>query len=357
MSNTTRSRAKILKIGLLITILLFVVVSCIASKLIYDSQFPRYDRPDERITAQLRYSDIVADYPRELVRFASEEHMLQGYIYGEKNSRALMVIAHGIGGGADSYLPQIMHFVDKGLRVFAYDSTGSYNSEGKSTIGFPQSIVDLHAALTYIENQTNLSSLPILLFGHSWGGYAVANVLHYPHAVSAVISVSGVSNAMDILTEQGKSMMGPFIYTQYPFLWLYQRLLFGKVADFDAVNAINKGDTPVLIIHGLNDEMVSYHNSALIAQKKRITNANVNYITGSTPGRDGHNNLFRTDAAITYVDEVNAAYRTVFDSYDGNIPYEVKKSYYDGIDRIFLQKLEPSIMHEIDTFIDNALQH
>ena len=41
----------------------------------------------------------------------------------------------GIGGGADSYLPQITYFLDQGWRVFAYDATGSFDSEGKTTKG------------------------------------------------------------------------------------------------------------------------------------------------------------------------------------------------------------------------------
>jgi len=54
-----------------------------------------------------------------------------------------------------------------------------------------------------------------------------------------VVSVSGVNTAIDMIMEQGEALMGGFIHTQFPFLWLYQRLLFGKVASFDAVSAIH----------------------------------------------------------------------------------------------------------------------
>ena len=346
---------RILGIGLVATAALFIVVSLITTKIVYDKQFPRYDRPDENITAQFRYSDIEADYPRIPVAFESGENTLRGHIYGTENTRALMVVAHGIGGGADSYLPQIKHFVDQGLRVLAYDCTGSYDSGGKTTKGFPQSVLDLHAALTFIDAQPELSDMPLLLFGHSWGGYAVANVLNYHHDIHGVISVAGVNTAIDMIMEQGHAMMGGFIYTQFPFLWLYQRLLFGEVASFKAVPAINATGIPVLIIHGLRDEMIAYDGSALIAKRDGIVNPHVSYVTASTPGRDGHNNLFRTDAAIAYIKEVNTVYRAIYDSYNGQVPYEVKKSFYDGIDRVMLQELEPGLMQVIDGFIDSAL--
>ncbi len=347
--------SRVLRIGLLSAVLLFILISLIATKIVYDKQFPRYNRPDESTTAQLRYSDIEADYARVLVNFQSGANTLQGYVYGMENTRGLMVVAHGLGGGADSYLPHIKHFVDQGLRVFAYDCTGSYDSEGKTTKGFPQSVLDLQAELTYIATQPDLSALPLLLFGHSWGGYAVANVLNYPHDIKGIISASGVNTAIDIIIEQGRSFMGGFIYTQYPFLWLYQRLLYGKVASFDAVTALNTTGVPALILHGVADKLVAYEGSALIARKDDIINPHVSYVTLTNPGRDGHNNLFKSEAAASYIEEINREYRKLYDSYDGQIPYELKKSFYDGIDRFLVQDLDPDLMQVIDGFIDSLV--
>jgi pimeloyl-ACP methyl ester carboxylesterase len=342
-------------IALGLVVLIFILVSLVTTKLVYDAQFRRHDRPDETIHANLRYIDIERDYPRSIVHFTSGKNTLQGYFYGDRSARALMVVAHGLGGGADSYLSQIRHFVDSGFLVFAYDCTGSYDSEGTSTKGFPQSVLDLHAALTYLESQPSLASLPRLLFGHSWGGYAVATVLTYGHDIKAVVSVSGANSAMDIIIEQAKQMMGSVAYTQYPFLWLYQHMLFGKAASLDAVTAINDANIPVLIIHGIEDELVVYDGSAVIAFKDKISNPYVRYITTTQKGRNGHNNLFRTDEAVSYVEQVNKEYRALYDAYETQIPYEVKKKYYASINRFKIHALQPSLMEEIDAFLDSAL--
>jgi uncharacterized protein len=81
---------------------------------IYNGQFPRYDRHDTTVTVGLRYEDLEAQYPRSLVSFESGNNRLQGYVYGLNQEQGLVVVAHGIGGGADSYLPQITYFVDQG---------------------------------------------------------------------------------------------------------------------------------------------------------------------------------------------------------------------------------------------------
>ena len=347
---------KIIGLSIIGIILIFSIISMIVVKFVYDGQFPRYDRHDETITADLRYTDIEEEYPRDLVNFNSGKNRLQGYVYGSDNNMGLVVVAHGLGGGADSYLSQITYFVDQGWRVFAYDATGSFDSEGKTTKGFPQSLLDLDAALDYIEIQPEFDNIPILLFGHSWGGYAVANVLHYSHEIAGVVTVSGVNSSMEIIIEQGQRMMGGFIHTQYPFLWLYQRMLFGKTASLNAVDAINESDIPVLIIHGTEDELVSYKGCSIISKIDDMTNPNVRIMPISETDRNGHNNIFRSDEAIDYVNEINISYRELYDGYEQNIPYEVNQDFYSGIDRNLAQDLNINLMDEIQEFYLECLK-
>jgi uncharacterized protein len=344
------SAKKIVGISIAGFILLFSIISMVVVMLIYNGQFPRYDRPDTSVTAGLRYEDLEAQYPRSLVNFKSGNNRLQGYVYGLNQDRGLVVAAHGLGGGADSYLSQITFFVDQGWRVFAYDATGSFGSEGKSTKGFPQALIDLDAALTYIRTQEGFSNLPILLFGHSWGGYTAANLLHYDYEIAGAAAVSGANSPMEMIIEQGRSMLGGFINLQYPFLWLYQRILFGETASLNAVDAINGSDVPVLIVHGTEDEFIAYGGSSIISNMPRITNPNVRSLSLSEPGRNGHNNLFRSDAGMDYIDEINIAYRKLYDSYDRNIPYVVKQDFYSKIDRALAQDINRDLMDQIHAF-------
>jgi uncharacterized protein len=346
---------KIVGLSIIGFILLFSIISMVIVMFIYNGQFPRYDRHDTTVTVGLRYEDLEAQYPRSLVRFESGNNRLQGYVYGLNQEQGLVVVAHGIGGGADSYLPQITCFVDQGWRVFAYDATGSFDSEGKTTKGFPQALIDLDAALTYINTQEEFANLPILLFGHSWGGYAVANLLHYDYEIAGVVTVSGANSPMEMIMEQGRSMMGGFINIQYPYLWLYQRILFGETASLNAVDAINGSDVPVLIIHGTEDEFVAYEGSSIISNMIRMTNPNVRTLSLSEPGRNGHNNLFRSDAGMDYIDEINIEYRKLYDFYDQNIPYEIKQDFYSQVDRSLAQDINRELMDEIHAFFMESI--
>ena len=357
MKQRDNRKRKIRIFGLSIVgfVFIFSVISMIVVSIIYNGQFPRYDRHDSTITAGLRYEDLEMVYPRSLVNFKSGNNTLQGYIYGHSKDQGLVVVAHGLGGGADSYLSQITYFVDQGWKVFSYDATGSFDSEGKTTKGFPQALIDLDAALTYINSQETFDNLPILLFGHSWGGYAVANILHYDYEIAAVASASGANSAMEMIVEQGRSMMGPFINIQYPFLWLYQRILFDEKASLNAIDAINQTSVPVLIIHGTQDELIAYEGSSIISKLEDITNPNARAISLREPGRNGHNNLFRSRASMEYIDEINIEYRKLFDSYDQYIPYEIKQDFYSKIDRDLAQDINRDLMDEINEFFIESI--
>ena len=344
---------KIILISLVSFLLVFSIISMVVIKIIYDERFSRSDKPE--YSGHIRFSDLEG-YDRTLVHFESGKNTLTGYIYGETNNKGLVVIAHGLGGGAENYLADTIYFVDQGWRVFTYDCTGSHESEGKGTKGLPQSAIDLDAALTFIEGNDTFHNLPVMLYGHSWGGYAVTAVLNYNHDIAAVTSIAGFNSPMELLDEQAKSMMGFFAYIEYPYEWAYQTLLFGSKARVTAVDGINNTKTPVMIIHGDADDTISYRGAGIIAHKDEITNPNVIYKTCSTENHNGHNNLFVSEAASKYIDEANVEYEKIYDSYDGDIPDNIKAEYYEGINKFKTSELDADFMGEINSFFEGNLK-
>lgn len=352
-TTTVRPRmARTLLIGVVAIILLFSVSSMVVVKVMYDRQFDRADRP--RFSGYIRYDDVDG-YDRRVVKFKSGSNALAGYIYGEGNDKGLVVIAHGLGGGAENYLAETQYFVDNGWRVFSFDCTGSHGSEGKGTVGIPQSALDLNAALSYIEADGTLNDLPVMLYGHSWGGYAVAAVLNYGHNIAAAVSIAGFNAPMEILFEQGKKMMGAAAYVEYPFLWAYQTVLFGRAAQLTAVDGINSSDTAVMIIHGEKDEGISYDGASIMAHRSEIANPNVVYKTCTAENRNGHSSLFRSDAAAQYIKEKNQVYQELYDLYNGHIPDDALADYYANVDRALVSELDIDFMSEINRFFERRV--
>lgn len=100
------------------------------------------------------------------------------------------------------------YFAQNGYYVFAYDATGNDESEGDAVGGFPQGVIDLEYAISFVEQNEQIPDLPIVLFGHSWGGYNACSVLAYHPEIKAVISCSGFNKSMDVIEAQGKKQVG-----------------------------------------------------------------------------------------------------------------------------------------------------
>lgn len=347
-----RRKLNIILICIVTFIMLFSIGSMIFIKNIYDGSFPRVDK--SKFSGHLRYSDVHG-YERKTVKFDSGNNTLTGYIYGEENKKGMVVIAHGLGLGAEDYMAETLNFVDKGWRVFSYDCTGTYESEGKNTVGLPQSVIDLNAVMTYIKSNNTLNNLPIMLYGHSWGAYAVTAILNYNYDIHAVVSISGFNSPMELMNEVLKGEIGALSYVEYPFGWACQTMLFGSTSRVTAVNGINRTDTPIMIIHGDKDKEISYNGASIIAHKGEITNPNVIYKTRSVKNQNGHNDLYKSGAAIEYIKEKNIEYKKLYDRYNGKIPDDIKAKYYEGVDKFKACELDVDFIDEINSFFEKQL--
>jgi len=353
------SKGKLIKRIVIITLCVLIVLFCLASffgvMYVYKDMFGRADIPE--FTACLRYEDVKDEYSREDVEFESDGNTLQGHIYGDTESaRALVVISHGLGGYSESYLSETLYFVDNGYAVFGYDNTGSGESEGEGTTGMAQSRIDLDSALSFVEENEKLSNLPVLLYGHSWGGYAVTSILSSEHDIAASASVAGYNTPMEIILEFGEEMMPvPLAYLEYPFLWLNNKIIFGENSDISAVDSINSCDTPVMLIHGKTDETVEYNGASIISHRDEITNPNVKFKT--VEGEySGHNSLYMTEEAFDYSEELTESHEELAKEYDGEIPHDVEKEFFDSIDKEVVSGISDEFMNDVNEFYMSVLE-
>lgn len=238
----------------------------------------------------VRKTPVVLDIAHVDITFKSETHQLYGNLFGE-NIKGLIVFSHGLGLGSDDYFGIVKALVNEGYQVLAYDNTGTFRSEGKSTVGLNQGLVDLRNALNYVMENDQLDKSNLLLVGHSAGGYAVAAILNdykkYP--IKGIVSLAGSNKAVELLWHNSrngfeKSMIG--------FTSMYHLMTFGKDFFYSSVRGLNKSKVPALIVHGVNDVMVRINDTAIMAHRDEIKNPLVEYFIRSEKEHNGHNSIF-----------------------------------------------------------------
>jgi len=340
-----------------VLVLVFSAGTLAVTGQIYEEMFGRAEKPE--YTIYQTYEDVSGDYGRTEVEFYSEGNRLQGYLYGpSKNPKGIVVISHGIGGGADSYLQEAVYFAKRGYRVLSFSNTGSHESEGEGTMGLSQSVIDLDAALDYIESDEQFEKLPVLLYGHSWGGYAVTAILNYDHEIAAAVSVAGYNSPMEMIMEWTKPMMGIVRYPAYPYIWMYNKVLFGAASNLSAAKGISSVDTPVLVIHGKEDEVISCDGASIMAHRDEISNPNAVFLTWDEAGKCGHNNLFMSQEAADYAAELEKQMELMRREYgsEEEIPQDVLRGWYSLVDRRQASQLDATFMQNAYQFFENAVE-
>jgi len=308
---------------------------------------------DDKYTPYITWKEMDSiKYSREEVRFNSKGNSLQGFIYGGTNTCGLVVISQGLGGTADSYFPMIMYFVDKGWRVFAINNTGVDRSEGNDTGGLYQSVVDLDAALSFVENTSSMNDLPIMLAGHSWGGYAVCAVLNYEHPVKAVVSFAGFNSGSEVFDELGKSS-SKFYNLLKPQFRKIEKQRFGDVAQLTAVGGINKDDIPVMIVQSSDDEVISAKTTSIYAHREKITNTRVEIIYKDGEDVTGHERVFGSIRRKEYAKWVNASWKEYYERDPENATL-LQWAKEVNFDKTLANELDADLMERIHEFFVKA---
>ena len=331
-----------------ILVAVFFVASFFLDKNELDKTFARVTPDSPRL---LPTEELAAAYESEPVEFQFQGATLRGYVYKADHPKGFIVFRHGITSEHADYLALILAMVDRGWTVFAYDAIGCGTSDGDNVKGMAQSPLDIAAAVEYARENGMVGDLPLVLWGHSWGGYGVAAAMDIVSDVDACVTMSGYNSPVGVLMEFTGRFVGPLAVTQYPTMWLNNKLAFGADADRTAVDGINKTSTSVLVIHGTDDKVVEYAGSSIIAQRDRITNGNVQYLSFDEPGRDGHNSYFYAAEANEYLNEKAAELEKLKEQEPDGGPDEVLASFMGDFDPARANAANPALIDAIDTFL------
>lgn len=296
-----RSVKKLILIILLCVIILLTAGWGLFCVSIYNENFNV--RGDSYEPLMLRLEDFSGLECREYSFPSDRGQMLAGYLYSAGGDQhGIVVIAHGFGGGGhNSYMDCANYFAQNGWYVFAYDATGTDKSEGEGVGGVPQGVIDLDHAISFVEEQDELSGLPIVLFGHSWGGFCVCSVLNYHPEVKAVIECCGFNSSSDMFESGGKSQAGSLIYAMTPFVKIYERIKYGKYAKNTALDGFASSDARVMVVHSADDDVIEIGYGYDKYYKKYKDDPRFTFVRFEDRG---HNDIFN-DQEDTYKDEFN----------------------------------------------------
>ena len=312
---------------IIILVICFILVLAIAglwglSVVIYNDNF---DKRFESYEPQMYYVEDFENLERTKYEFSSDKgQMLTGYMYSSgDNQKGVVVLAHGFGGGGhNSYMDVANFFAQNNYFVFAYDATGNDESEGESVGGLPQGVIDLEHAISFVKQQDDYNSLPIVLFGHSWGGYSASSVLTYHPDVKAVIECAGFNRSSDVIESTGKEIVGNSVHLMMPFVKIHERINYGKYATNTALDGFEASDAAVLVLHSEDDSTVPVEYGYDIYYDKYKDDPRFKFIHFDDRG---HSYVYHD---VTYINDFNAEFDKWLETLDYDYNAEENKEHF-----------------------------
>ena len=289
---------------------------------------------------------------RDKYTFSSDQgQLLTGYKYyrNQVETKGVMVIAHGFGGGGHrSYMNVADYFARNGYVVFGYDATGNDESEGDAVGGLPQGVIDLDYALRFLKSSEEFQNLPIVLWGHSWGGYSVGSVMKLHPDVKAAVIVSGFNSSLDMLEIEGRNIAGDAIDYLLPYLEEHEKEIFGEYATMNVLESLDATDASVMFIHSDDDDMIPVTYSMDRYYEKYKDDERFTFVRYKDRG---HNYLFCAEDRKEYIEKYNSGSEAYLESL-GEISQEKKEEmiaayHEEHLDKHKAYQLDEELMMQI----------
>ena len=293
----------------------------------------------------------------EPISFLSDKgQRLWGAVYTYQSVEqlwGLVIFSHGMGGGHLSYTTEIHTLAKAGFAVLAYDNTGTMASDGKSLESFYQAVKDLRSAIAFAREDAKLSKYKIVLAGHSWGGYAVCQVLAFEEAyVAGAVAFSPPNSGPDVICKSIRQTIGIPIVWLRPALGVASVIKGGWNSRYKSSSVLLRTrQVPVLILQGDADTIVPLSNSPLsdpaITRKNNIT---------SILYKGRAHNVYQTKEAEQYLSEVFGAIAVAQKRYGkGGLPLEERTRLYN-VDYELITREDPRVMKTVVDFIRKCVE-
>ncbi len=177
--------------------------------------------------------------------FTPDGNVLNCYYRAPEQGKPTLMFLHGSGKTASSYARKMPEFLkEEGYGILLAE----YRGFGKSTPIKPTektTYLDAYDAMEFLEREKNTPTSDIILWGHSMGG-ATAAELASKHKFKGVILDSTFTTLGDLVKHEVKGFWGKVM----DFLFARNKL--------KTIDKIPKIESPVLIIHSKEDNIVPY---------------------------------------------------------------------------------------------------
>lgn len=213
------------------------------------------------------------------------------YYYDNYRTDKIVLFLHGLGPGHTAYLAEIEYLAKAGYKVLTLDYMGCEESQGKNMRSLNEPTRDVNDLLDYLKLDK-----PIVVVGHSLGGYTALNIINIRKEISKAVIISGFLSI--------ESLMKVFVKSKliYNGVIKYEKKMEPDYFQINNLEYLKTTRDKIFFIQSDDDPMVPY--SIALKEVEQIDNPNIKTlrVTGKK-----HNPNYSFDA-VNYMNEIFGQY-------------------------------------------------
>lgn len=256
------------------------------------------------------------------------------YYYQNYIKDKIILFCHGIGPGHTAYLKEIETLAKHGYKVLTLDYTGCGESGGKylGSLNTPtRDVIDL---MNYLNIKT-----PIVLVGHSLGGFTALNVINEMKCINKAVIISGFLDIKSLLSTAIKSKL---ILSR---ILKYEHKTEPNFFNLDIFEYLKSTHDKLLFIHSEDDQIVPYSISMKLVEE--INNPSIKVIKVNNKKHNPNYSI----SAVNYMNEVFGKYTSLIANKKIKTDEE-KTKFFKDVSLSKLVEQDINIFNQIFEFID-----
>ena len=293
----------------------------------YDKEvgFPYYSYSDFKGLNQEEYTFINSK--------GIEIHYFYFYYDSFKDDKIVLFL-HGLAPGHAAYFAEIDALARRGFKVLTLDYSGCGDSKGKILGSINQPTRDVNELLDLLKIEK-----PIVVVGHSLGGYTSLNIINLRKEIKKAVILSGFLSA--------ESIIGPIIKNKFfsSRILKYEKKVYPEYYDLKNIDYLKTTDDDLFFIQSEDDSMIPYSVSLKVSEE--IDNKNIR--TLKVQNRKHNPNY--SDAAINYMNEVFGGYYSLLRQKKLKTDAE-KINYFKDVSLSKLVEQDEEMFDQITAFIN-----
>lgn len=216
------------------------------------------------------------------------------FYYDKYKEDKILLFLHGLACGHAAYFAEIDALARRGYKILTLDYTGCGESQGKY-------LGSLNTPTKGVSELLDLLKLdkPIVLVGHSMGGYTALNLASLREEIKKAVVISGFLSIKSI----GDALIKNDFFVKR--ILKYEYKLYPEYKDLNNIEYLEKTTDDIFFIQSDDDTIVPYRIALEVVEQ--IDNPHIKKLKMS--GRKHNPNY--TDSAVKYMNEVFGKYESL----------------------------------------------